>query len=428
MGEQEIKSPQLIKKRMFIPPKVSQNEVQESLKAMRQKRLSRVNAHVADQTRLFEMRSEGSDQDSCDSQNDINCTKISENKEVNVIRTENGKNVVEETIKKIPKRKFLNKFNCAVNQVDLSSSNEDLTKDGETMSKENLNSANTSNVSSANENIVYPQNTIQKLSQRKPIYFPDKFVLDSVPKENIQSTLVVNNTLPGFNQDKSIVSTNKEIPIKPIEDVQIKPSVISKQTVKFGTNKTDEFKLKHFSNVDSNSFRDQSQKTLNLSREEKVLKKLQLNYATVKNFVNNESDENEVDSDEMEDFENTLRDSKKVIADYEDNIAKLAEKLPLRKLKNIKKGITEIRGHIEKFRGLRRDFLYMDLSKRLSAYEKELLKLPNKVKQKQEFVEYNKLCSILLEDKVKNNEILLNNLLNDLVYVIALRKNNETLL
>lgn len=544
MSKDVYSSPQLSRK--HDAPKVSLNEVQEGLKVIKQKRLSRLSAFVAEQSRLFEERSQSSEQQNAKNQtanrllnenyNIPSLNSISETSVVNLDEKQTKVEVTErlkqDSFKSSPKKSFLNKFNCVVNNKGYCSSDDETEKEtshaknNKNLDDNNENNVHTNKLDEHSEAIQY-----QKHLQRKPIYFSDEFNLDShssekcfkaLPKkiaetkyegtpiasakkyfqysssslpsivheanqkeENIPSqkakfpktnsvdyiptsTDSIKNEIitggNGFSEElnpKNIIimkheatsiatlknkldnvfsnSSKKDTEISGDRDlcagtntlerkVQVLKNKLSEEKSIFGVNKTDEFKLK-YSVKEKDASLGEQKKILNLSKEEKLLKKLQINYSTVDKLLKSDTvDDCHIDSDEMEDFKNTLYDAKELLANYEIKIKLLDEKIPLQKLNHIRKYLEEIKEEINNFRGLSIDNLYTDMLNRLKSIEEELKLISNKIKQKQEISEYLKLCYILLEDRVNSNEIMLRDILKDLVEIISRRRIKETFL
>lgn len=440
------------------PPssEVTLTEVQKDLKALRQKRLIRLSAFVTAQSKISEIRSLNRERDSDDNES-VNRSSgenvvtssfeaISED-ESSVSRKEifnkikNKKKLVELNIKQLPKRKFLNKLNCVINQEELYSSTENLTTESQhgENSKMTVGRINKTEIAVGNLNREMNQNSIQSLSQSDHTsYFLKEDPLDSVLKESTDEQVYfslpseVNGSKQemktfGSTQDDSPgksssgvkkVEPNSTIPL--IKDAESRNFSVFQESTTAGINKTDEFKLKYFKNPLIKSTKENHKKTLNLTNEEKIMKKLQINYLTLDKLLKNGSDEDyDVDTDEIEDFKKTLCDAKTLLVDYEIKMTKLQQKLPVWKVNNTRRGLEDIRRHIDSFRGRRKDISYIKLAENILFYEKEILHISNRFRAKQELLEYAKLCSILLEDKVRYNEVLLYEVFTELVDVIS---------
>lgn len=455
-------SPQTSKKLELSSLKVSLNDVQEGIKAMHQKRLSRLSAVVAEKTGLLEGRIDSKDRDSdniqttqrMSSENSIvksvSFESILEEKSAGNSAYQDSDTNVEvsfkskgEAFKLQPRRKFLNKFNCVVNKEQFSSPDEEqseFSKCGRT-SKDNGGDIKQSNGLDENNGNI----SVQKLLQRKPIHFPNDFTIDSLSKFGR------NSSNPQVNSVKPLVSINMKQNDSHLGSVKssdmIRKQQLSKDTLtrdlpaeapsssfyrepdKFGLNKTDEFKMKYSGRMDIKSAGEHRKKTINLPKEEKILKKFQMNYSTLTNLVKNDSDKDcSIDSDEMEHLQNTLKDARALLEDYEVKLKTLNEKLQIRKFNDFREGIDDIRRQIVSFRGLRQDGLYGELVRKLTSFEKEIWRFQQTTMEKQEILKYLKSCSTLLENRVKINEQLLYELLKELVNIISTRRIKETFL
>lgn len=459
--------------RKTMTSKVSLNEVQEGLKAMRQKRLSRLSNFVEEQTKLFEVRSRSKDRVQFNNQDiHISSSENSKNSNFEAISEENVKeNIVEktrsdsnvnvkqtksvDTVRPLPKRKFLNKWNCVVSQASISSSNEDIAEGPGNTELVKLDKMNVKEILSEDKE---NREGIQDVSHRKPIYFSEDFSLDSLLKvsenEKQYSSLPVSvgralkgteisntsNADTKFSSFKSPVERNTENQIKSSdrsvlgETQKNIPKSSFEEKVSFVVNNTDGLKQSVYPNLPSTSTKKEtsrgpfglskelSKKTLSLSKEEKIMKKLQMNYSTVDNLLQNYSDDEcYIDSDEMEDFKNTFNDAKNLLHDYETKLNTLQERLPSRQMSTIRKKLADIRENIDHFRGLRKDSSYNDLLKTVYSIENEILSLPRECKGRQEVLEYVKLYLILLQDKVNMNEQMLQDMFAELVDVIGSR-------
>ncbi|KAJ8957390.1 hypothetical protein NQ318_004870 [Aromia moschata] len=154
------------------------------------------------------------------------------------------------------------------------------------------------------------------------------------------------------------------------------------------------------------------------SHAERVLKKLQRNWESLNEILDNDSD---VDCEEIEDLKKTWEEANGILKDYETRIKKLErnskEEVDLEKLSHIKLQLEGMEEHIGKFKGLKRDSAYKQLSSRLSNYFLEVSKMKytsdDAINEKKIIIKLIEEHIKMLEKRVAKNEDFLMEVFDD---------------
>lgn len=490
-----------IPKSPIFPRKASNkeflNEVEEKLKAMRQKRLSRLSAFVEEQSKLSEIRSNARDiedkeidQAVLSIQNEATNPKSSFRTIVEEIinndsvdKYDNNKSKIEcienkQTVKNKTSStiKFINKLSCVGvpdmrSPVDYNITETDSSYSPRSDSIEN---------SQENTEELYkkPVKPIIKYLQRNTINFPDNFSVDLEDKSdegNFSKTLPLSKTHPSLfhsdnhkdrksskidSEDLIVNDTDRpylkrnslsDLPVNNIEESTVNSydRILKQPMVSFGKstsnltkvssdsfsevkveepNQTDETKLKKDkTSIPLNKFKPfhlplntviSSKKP---NRAEKIVRKLQTNWITVNEILENDSD---VDADEMEDLKNTISDSRDLLLEYERKVKYIENKKQpssrhKEELDTIKNKLRDTVVAINKFKGLRRDTVFLDIMNRLSGYAAEVENIPVSSKEKSEVLSEIENCVKILKNKSDRHEIMLHELLTEQVDLIG---------
>lgn len=150
-----------------------------------------------------------------------------------------------------------------------------------------------------------------------------------------------------------------------------------------------------------------------VTNEEKILKKFQRNWDSLNEIIENDSD---VDSDELEDLKKTFEEVKTILVDYRTKLKKLEEKSKeednnCEVLGAIKEQLKTIEEEIPKFKGLKRDSSYQELSNKLSNCLSDINKVrsakPGIQSEKHLALKQVEDCLGILEGTVTRNEEIL---------------------
>lgn len=411
------------------------NDVQQSLKAIQQKRLSRLNmcTDMSQENRCTDLSIQS-----------VNTSIVKEDTSVNKLDAiETTFTKINQDNKGLSKRRFLAKFNCVGVQSEILSPNK-------TISEEQESSGSDSKVQYENETSVNHPSRENILDRTSTPHVVSSSVDELDNNENKINTdkLMQTKTHPSFDDlqannqlNKAVTYSNVNTKIsvqKPHHNCPTDPQLLTEDLTEkneellprndsIGPSENQQSKIlvnnikNYKTQISSNSFK--------LSQNEKVVKKFQINCVAVKKILENissSSSECEIDKDEMEDFMKTLNETKTVLLDYENNVNKLAIKLSFRKVEEIRKDLKDVYFFINHFRGLRRDSSFTLLCERLNTFEGEIQNITTK--EKQELLEYLGCCNKLLNNKVKRNEERLFIIFNEIIDNIKISYINETYL
>lgn len=159
-----------------------------------------------------------------------------------------------------------------------------------------------------------------------------------------------------------------------------------------------------------------------LNREEKILKKFQINCNTVRDILDNNSD---VDDDEIEDLKHNLYETEELVTEYKKLITKLESRKALsntkEKLDKLRTQFTCTTENVTKFKGLRRDAMYNEISSQLAHFAAEIERYPGSKEEKKVFLNEINQCVKSLEAKIIKHEKLLQELIFQQVELIGNR-------
>lgn len=430
------KSPMTSKKMESQSHKVSLTEVQQGLKAIQLKRLSRLSAFVTSHSSEHEVYGAESLQKSSTESliNDGIGTISEESIRVSNVGSPRTDTKVKQnfTPKTVRRRKVLNKFNCASN-IYVSSSDEESVKE---FGREDINSKivdhsyNQEGLTTIKD--LNKKYTVQKLSQRKPIYFSNEFSLDQIKPETQTKTLIMYDGNYS-NHSKELLESSEVVENKLVSTVSTclatqtipkYPVLTSEERTDILISKSNEFKQQNAKTENLKVMRTVQRKLSDVSKEEKILRKLHMNYITVNKLLENENKRYEIDSDELENFKQNLKEAKSIFFEYEARVNKLDKKFHL--FQNIRQDLAMIREKIRTFRGIQKDHSFVEIMNKLNFYKEEVQNSP--YRERQEISEYIKLCFILLNDKLEQNEILLKDLFDEIISIIIVHNIRETVL
>ncbi|KAJ8923155.1 hypothetical protein NQ315_001709 [Exocentrus adspersus] len=162
------------------------------------------------------------------------------------------------------------------------------------------------------------------------------------------------------------------------------------------------------------------------ANEDKILKKFQRNWDSLKEIVDNDSD---VDADELEDLKKTFEEANTLLMEYDARL-KILEKRSRNKnssrqnLEVIVEQLKDIEEAVAHFKGLRRDRSYLDLKKTLVNFLLETSSVKSRndeeLKQKNSLRKEMEGYLKTLEDKVTRNESFLVEVLEAQVTISAM--------
>ncbi|CAG9820307.1 unnamed protein product [Phaedon cochleariae] len=375
--------------------RITQNEVEEQLKAMKQRRLSRMNI-------LEDEKSIDKTVNTCSSFKSAAKIVMNNNK---ICETENSD--IRSTCES-DKLQKLGTSEGVINHKTIQSSNNNVfayLPSSDSSSKKQQLQVPSAELVTKNNNLTDPNEG----KQRRTIYYKDN---EAIPQDLVCSTEKAKQYISDTrNSPKNIrlgkednLSVNKKLPV-----------------VSTGKHEIDSRLSK------APTFHPKTSSSPGHGNSERILKKFQLNWNNLNDILENSSD---VDLDEMNDLMNSMEEASSLIGEYREKLESLEQKLAhemsgRRKLNRMKCQVEQLKPQIKYFRGLRKDSGYLQLSNKLSNIFLEIHKVPDSYKlssEKEEVISEVNSSIKDLEARVKKNQTFLEFILNE--QVLCIRDNH----